>query len=228
MSSSDRQTAGSVVHPRPVTGVERWSTRCCIDGGPRPRARALETGLVHRLDKETSGVLLIAKDEATLADLGRQFRSARDREELPRDASGACPARRGSDRPAHRAASDSAEGEWRFGHAGAGRRAAARYSERLSRRRAPSRPSRDGTDPSDSGSSGVDRLSGRRRRGVFEAPQRVSRGGHERQALHAESITFRHPSTGAAMTLSAPLPEDFALALRHGCARSLDIRRSFQ
>jgi 23S rRNA pseudouridine1911/1915/1917 synthase len=41
----------------------------------------------------------------------------------------------------------------------------------------------------------------------------------DRQALHARSLTFTHPRTGAKMTLDAPLPEDMELllhALRQG------------
>jgi|SRR5581483_6246855 len=32
------------------------------------------TGIVHRIDKETSGILLVAKDEASFAELQRQFK----------------------------------------------------------------------------------------------------------------------------------------------------------
>ena len=32
--------------------------------------------------------------------------------------------------------------------------------------------------------------------------------GHERQALHAHSVSFAHPTTGAPTTISAPLPTD--------------------
>lgn len=35
-----------------------------------------------------------------------------------------------------------------------------------------------------------------------------------RLALHAEQLAFAHPLTGAAVTIAAPLPEDFELALK--------------
>ena len=46
----------------------------------RPEARFLE--LVHRLDKETSGVLLLAKKRSALTALQDQFRAARHRQDL--------------------------------------------------------------------------------------------------------------------------------------------------
>jgi 23S rRNA pseudouridine955/2504/2580 synthase len=46
----------------------------------RPQAKFLE--LVHRLDKETSGVLLLAKKRSALTALQDQFRSARHRQGL--------------------------------------------------------------------------------------------------------------------------------------------------
>jgi len=41
-------------------------------------------GIVHRLDKETSGCLVVAKNDATHRDLSRQFCRAHSREDLPR------------------------------------------------------------------------------------------------------------------------------------------------
>jgi 23S rRNA pseudouridine1911/1915/1917 synthase len=67
--------AGMVVHPAPghpggtlVNAVLHHCPEIAGVGHPeRP-------GIVHRLDKETSGVLVIAKDEATLTALQRQFK----------------------------------------------------------------------------------------------------------------------------------------------------------
>lgn len=66
---------GFVVHPAPghwrgtlVSALlHHWR-------GPRPGLDPLRPGIVHRLDKDTSGVLVIAKDATTLANLGAQFR----------------------------------------------------------------------------------------------------------------------------------------------------------
>ena len=43
-----------------------------------------ELDLVHRLDRDTSGCLLVAKRRSALRDLHAQLREGRDREALPR------------------------------------------------------------------------------------------------------------------------------------------------
>jgi 23S rRNA pseudouridine1911/1915/1917 synthase len=42
-----------------------------------------------------------------------------------------------------------------------------------------------------------------------------------RPALHAESLTLRHPRTGAVLTWTAPPPEDFELAWNSLTARTI-------
>jgi len=63
--------SGQVVHPGPGqrTGT---ITQALVNYQPR-LAKIERAGLVHRLDKETSGVLLIAKDTITLMELKEQF-----------------------------------------------------------------------------------------------------------------------------------------------------------
>ncbi|HEY74328.1 MAG TPA: RluA family pseudouridine synthase [Thermoflexia bacterium] len=67
--------AGMVVHPAlghsSGTLVNAVLAHCpqIANVGPADRA-----GIVHRLDKDTSGLILIAKDETTRADLQRQFK----------------------------------------------------------------------------------------------------------------------------------------------------------
>jgi 23S rRNA pseudouridine1911/1915/1917 synthase len=67
--------AGMVVHPGAghTTGtvVNAVLARCPQNGDIGGADRA---GIVHRLDKDTSGLLLVAKDEATHAALQRQFK----------------------------------------------------------------------------------------------------------------------------------------------------------
>lgn len=51
----------------------------------------------------------------------------------------------------------------------------------------------------------------------FPQEELMAEVGHIRQALHAWKASFKHPSTGERTTLSAPLPPDLlALAERHG------------
>ncbi|MGD2176917.1 MAG: RluA family pseudouridine synthase, partial [Anaerolineae bacterium] len=68
--------AGMVVHPAPGhpngTLVNALLAHSPIIAEAGPRARA---GIVHRLDKGTSGVLVVAKDESTLQALHEQFRN---------------------------------------------------------------------------------------------------------------------------------------------------------
>ena len=45
--------------------------------------------------------------------------------------------------------------------------------------------------------------------------------GHWRQALHAGRVTFTHPRTGAAKTLSAPVADDM-LELARGFSIAVD------
>jgi 23S rRNA pseudouridine1911/1915/1917 synthase len=53
--------------------------------------------------------------------------------------------------------------------------------------------------------------------GAFEPEVVDDVVGHGRQALHAHAVTFRHPESGEATTLTAPLTPDLvALAQRHG------------
>jgi len=67
--------AGMVVHPAPrhpsgtlVNAVLAHCPQVAEVGGPD------RAGIVHRLDKDTSGLILIAKDEAARAALQRQFK----------------------------------------------------------------------------------------------------------------------------------------------------------
>jgi 23S rRNA pseudouridine1911/1915/1917 synthase len=214
---------GLVVHPAPghwsgtlVNALlHRWRA-------PAPEFDPSRLGLVHRLDKETSGVLLIAKDEATLAELGRQFRRREIQKSYLAIVWGAVrPIAGVIDRPIGRHPIH----RRRMAIRSHGRKSTTRWEvlERLSGttlmrvRPETGRTHQIRVHLASIGHPVVaDSVYSRRRKGE-------PAGGLERQALHAESITFRHPSTGASTTLSAPLPEDFALALvrlRQGLGQS--------
>ena len=49
----------------------------------------------------------------------------------------------------------------------------------------------------------------------YKPPRAGERPLIGRLALHAESIEFPHPVTGAPLTIQAPLPNDFAVALKY-------------
>lgn len=68
--------AGLVVHP--ASGHWRGTLVAALLHhwrGPRPGLDPERLGLVHRLDKDTSGVLVVAKDADALEQLGAQFRA---------------------------------------------------------------------------------------------------------------------------------------------------------
>ena len=208
------KTAGRVVHPAPGhrdgTLVNAILAHCPdlrgVGGELRP-------GIVHRLDMDTSGTLVIAKDDQSLRELQRQFKERTVSKtyialligRLP-DPEGLIAAPIGRD-PRHRKRMAVVEG---------GRASRTRWSitERL--RDAQNRPYT---------LVEVDLLTGRThqirvhfswygyplvgdttygRRDPLSAP---------RQFLHARDLTFTHPTTGARVTFSAPLPADLRAVL---------------
>lgn len=204
--------AGLVVHPAPghrqgtlVSALlHRWPT---LPPGLDPA----RLGIVHRLDKDTSGVLLIAKTAAVLVELGRQFH---DREidkrylalvwGVPRNPRGTIDEPIGR-HPVHRQ---------RMAVRPRGRVAVTRYEvveawQQVALVRAHPATGRTHQIRVHLAALGHpivgDRLYGR---------GRDSRAiGITRQALHAETLCFRHPAAHQAMRITAPLAADFAAAL---------------
>ena len=209
--------AGLVVHPAPghwrgtlVSALlHHWK-------GPRPGLDPLRPGIVHRLDKETSGVLVIAKDTDTLAELGRQFRNREVDKQYVAAVSGRMPRATGAiaasigRNPVHRKRM-----AVRFG----GREALTTYEvmerfDAVTFVRLHPKTGRTHQLRVHLASIGHpvigDAVYGRQR-----PPQRLMR----RQALHAERLRFRHPRSGEWITVAAPWPDDL-VALRQQCAAS--------
>jgi 23S rRNA pseudouridine1911/1915/1917 synthase len=201
--------AGLVVHPgaghQQHTLVNALLAHCknlsVIGGEERP-------GIVHRLDKETSGVLVIAKNDATHRDLSKQFAERTTGKVYlalvagaPREKNGTIDAPIAR-HPVHR--------------------------QRMSIARRGGRPAK--TDYRVLTSNGDvsliectihtgrthqirvhlhhlghpvlgDKLYGGKRAGTSS-----------RQMLHASKLTFRHPRTGEAMSFTASVPKDFVEA----------------
>ena len=198
--------AGLVMHPgaghQQHTLVNALLAHCKnlsgIGGKERP-------GIVHRLDKETSGALVIAKNDATHRDLARQF-AARTMGKIylalvagtPRKATGVID-KAIARHPVHRQRMSIARRQ--------GRSAKTEY-----------RVLRSSGDVSlvectlhsgrthqirvhlhDLGHPVLgDKLYGGKRAGDFP-----------RQMLHAWKLNFRHPRTGEPMNFTAPIPSDF-------------------
>ena len=116
--------AGLVVHPAPGnqdgTLVNALLAHCGdtlpgIGGERRP-------GIVHRLDKDTSGVMVVAKTELALATLSAAF-AARDLDpRLSRPSPGDCRRRRRTRSKARSAAIPATASAWRWSRAAARRR----------------------------------------------------------------------------------------------------------
>src|SRR5439155_10202407 len=166
-------------------------------------------GIVHRLDKETSGVLVVAKNDATHRDLSKQF-AARTMQKiylalvagLPRKSSGVID-KAIARHPVHRQRMSIARRQGR----------AAKTEYRVLR--------------SGSGMSFLECTlhSGR----THQIRVHLHHLGHPvlgdksyggkgagpfpRQMLHARKLGFRHPRTSEVMTFEAPIPADFAEAM---------------
>lgn len=218
--------AGLVVHPAPghwrgtlVSALlHRWGT----SGAGFDRERL---GIVHRLDKDTSGVLLIARTADALAELGRQFRS-REVEKcylalvsgVPRRASGVV------DQPIGRHPVQ----RKRMAVRPRGRAAVTRYEviesfDRAALVRAYPETGRTHQIRVHLAALGHPVIADP----LYARTHRQPDVGMTRQALHAESIRFRHPSSGAPLDIVAPLAADFAAALRLLRGAHLTSDRSF-
>jgi 23S rRNA pseudouridine1911/1915/1917 synthase len=208
--------AGVVVHParghEQGTLVQALAGR--VAGGPDPE----RPGVVHRLDRDTSGLLLLARDEATHAALQAALRARHITREYLALVEGRPPARRGTiDAPLGRD------------------------------RRVRTRISSDTDDPhhaithfeteralADDTLLRVTLETGRTHQirahllaighPVAGDPDygRAGRHGLSRQFLHAARLAFEHPETGASMELRAPLPEDLVRALRQAAGERAD------
>jgi 23S rRNA pseudouridine1911/1915/1917 synthase len=205
--------AGLVVHPAPghPTGtlvnalLGRPGGLSSAGGQDRP-------GIVHRLDKDTSGLLVIAKDDATHQALVRDLAVHRIERRYLALAQGHMPAESGTvDAPMGRHPRD----RKRMAVVAGGRRAVThwRVRERL---------------------RGVDLLEASLQTGRTHQirvhlahlrhpvagdrayggdPRLAARLGLERPFLHAWRLSLRHPSDGHLVELTEPLPDDLEAVL---------------
>ena len=191
----------------------------------------LRPGIVHRLDKETSGCLAVAKTEPALRGLQAEFKSRRVQKRYLAIVHGEPPesgefdtlhGRHPVDRK--RFSSRVREGRralTRFRVLGRGAGAALVEVELLTGRTHQIR-----AHFADAGFPLLgDALYGGRKRETRlrpDAPSRRAAAAIGRQALHAAVLGFTHPTTGVPVRCDAPLPADFRAALRE-----LDIRSPY-
>jgi 23S rRNA pseudouridine1911/1915/1917 synthase len=208
--------AGLVIHPAPghqsgtlVNALLAHYPDLAMTGESAGEARP---GIVHRLDRDTSGLILVAKSEQVRRALQRQFQ-AREVNKLyvalleghPPAAHGRIEAPLGRD-PHHRQ---------RMAVVPGGREAITEY--RLLASYAGGDYSLVEAEPKTGRTHQIrvhfasighpvvgDKVYGRRR----------TRLPIERQFLHAQRLGFTHPLTGQTLCFEAPLPEDLASVLR--------------
>ena len=199
--------AGLVVHPAPShtgpTLVDELSE--ILGGGGDPE----RPGIVHRLDKGTSGLLVVARDDETHAALQEAVRR-RDVERVYLAlAGGRLASRTGTiDAPIGRAAKQ----RHRMAVSGAASREARTHFEVLEllprETYLEARLETGRTHQIRAHFAAIGHpLTGDPTYGGAE------RYGLGRQFLHAHRLSFQHPRTGQQLSLTSPLPDDLATAL---------------
>ncbi len=199
--------ADLVVHPAPshegVTLVELLGEE--LSGGDDPE----RPGIVHRLDRGTSGLMVVAREDQTHADLQQMIRDREVSRVYAALADGRFRSRTGTiDAPIGRASRK----RHRMAVNGASSREAVTHFEVVEALRRESLLE-------------VKLETGRTHQirvhleaighpvvgdSTYNGPQRY---GLERQFLHSKRLEFRHPRTGEELSFEAPLPGDLADAL---------------
>jgi 23S rRNA pseudouridine955/2504/2580 synthase len=181
----------------------------------RPQARFLE--LVHRLDRETSGVLLVAKKRSALTALHAQLRDGEVDKRYQLLVRGPWDAReRVVDVPLFKFATREGERRVRVDALG---RASTTIFRRLQAWPAHVPPLALLEAELETGRTHQIRvhlahlghaLAGDDKYGDFAWNRELAKGGLRRMFLHAATITFRHPATGEPVVVLSPLPADLA------------------
>lgn len=203
--------AGLVVHPAPGHEEDTLVNALLYRWGEvEPGLEPSRLGIVHRLDKDTSGALVVAKDATTLERLSKQFsRREIEKQYVALTHGRVRSAKAEISQPISR---HPVERKRMAVHAG-GRAAMTRYEvidrfDDVTYLRAYPETGRTHQIRVHLASIGhpivADATYGRSR----HTPLPI-----HRQALHAERLSFQHPRLDRSVTVSAPLAEDFATAL---------------
>ena len=175
----------------------------------RPEARFLE--LVHRLDRETSGVLLLAKKRASLAALHEMMRSramgkrylvgvaGRFRNEMQRVRAALAKRVTAAGDKRVSVSEEGQEAETVFRRVSRGARFSLLEAELLTGRTHQIRVHLAHLKHP---------VLGDDKYGDFELNKALRKEGLKRMFLHAASLAFTHPLTGEALELEAPLPRE--------------------
>ena len=189
----------------------------------RPQAKFLE--LVHRLDRETSGILLVAKKRSALTRLQDQFRERETGKTYLALVTGAWPAnRKVIDQPLHKYLQ--ADGERRVRVVAKddpdGMRAitlvkVARALEGFTLLEVTIKTGRTHQIRVHLASQGHP-IAGDDKYGDFELNKALAKQGLKRMFLHAWRLKFQHPSTGETVELQSALPADLQTFVDHDFA----------
>jgi 23S rRNA pseudouridine1911/1915/1917 synthase len=216
---------GLVVHPavghRGGTLVNALLHRSKDWAGPADRP-----GLVHRLDKDTSGVLIIAKTERALAVLGKAMKERCLEKEYLAIVYGKAPLTKGRidlgilRDPSNRKRMTASKSEGRpsstfyenLSESSGNKAGLALLKCRLVTGR--THQIRVHLKALNLPIVGDPLYGSPRWKGLKDEALREACRTFPRQALHAWRLGLRHPSTGEAMTFTAPVPEDMAGLLR--------------
>jgi len=215
--------AGLVVHPGPGhpsgTLVNALLHHC---EGLSGIGGILRPGIVHRLDKDTSGLLVIAKDDATHRALQAQFQGRRVEKVYLAVTLGRLEGEGVIDRPVGRHPRDRKKMSV---DAPRGKEALTRWrslqvmrgATLLEIRIETGRTHQIRVHLASAGHPVVgDPLYGglRRARGVSDPAIRRRLGREQGQALHAWRLSFQHPHSGQEIRVEAPLPENLVGLIR--------------
>ncbi len=192
----------------------------------RPEARFLE--LVHRLDRDTSGLLLVAKKRSALVELQRQLRERETDKHYLAIVAGRWPLRTKTlAYPLQRYLT--AEGERRVAVQAGGREAITRVTglahatlgaHALTLVRCKIETGRTHQIRVHLAHAGFP-LAGDDKYGDFELNRLLSKSGHKGMFLHAFKLSFRHPISHQECRLRAAVPAAFE-ALVPGAAQRVD------
>jgi 23S rRNA pseudouridine955/2504/2580 synthase len=175
----------------------------------RPQAKFLE--LAHRLDRDTSGLLIVCKKRAALVELHRMLREGEVEKIYLAVAKGAPPKKPFEIRESlHKYVTD--QGERRVSVAAAGKAAVTQVKvvrsnpslSLLELRLLTGRTHQIRVHLAHAGHP----VLGDDKYGDFDLNRSLAKQGMKRLLLHASSLAFRHPASGAALAFKSPVPAD--------------------